>query len=85
MKYPERKISQGILSFTKEKLVTKIKKFRKLDFTLELGIYCYCGDNASNTDFFQSTCFKVSSNMAPKKNLRVTLIFHGRQCLPLIT
>ena len=38
MKHPERKISLGILSFTKVKLVTKIEKFRKLDFILELGI-----------------------------------------------
>ena len=42
----------------KVKLVTKIKEHNKFYFgTLVLASYCYCGDNASNsnTDFFQNT------------------------------
>ena len=48
----------------------KIKKLTQLYFkTLVLASYCYCGDNAQNTDFFQSTSFNESSNMALQKYL----------------
>ena len=35
--------------------------------TLVLASYCYCQDNARNTDFFQNTGFKESSNIALEK------------------
>ena len=55
---------------TKVKLVTKIKKHNQLYLgTLLLVSYFYCGDNGWNTDFFQNTGFKESSNMVLKKML----------------
>ena len=60
----------------KRKLVTKIKKPNELYFgTLLLASYCYCGDKAHNTDFFQNTGFKESSNMAPKKKFQSNVNF----------
>ena len=54
---------------TKTILVTKNKKHNQLYFgTLVLALNCYCGDNAKNTDFFQNTSFKKTSNMALKKS-----------------
>ena len=49
----------------------KLRKFKKhnnqLYFdTLVLESYCYCGDNAKNTDFFQNTGFR-SRKMAVNK------------------
>ena len=51
----------------KVNLVKKIKKHNQLRFgTLVLASFGYCGDNASNMDFFQNPVFKESSNMALK-------------------
>ena len=35
--------------------------------SLVLASYCYYGDNAQNTDFFENTGFKERNNMAVKK------------------
>ena len=46
----------------------KIKKDNQFYFgTLVLASYCYYGDNSQNTDFFQNTGFKESSNVALNK------------------
>ena len=61
---------------TKVKLVMKIKKHNQLYFgTLVIASYCYCGDKVQNTDFFQDTGFKESSNMTLKRTFRVTINF----------
>ena len=54
---------------TKVKLVTKIEKHNQPYFgTLVLAPYFYCEDNAWNTEFFQNTGVKESSNMTLKKS-----------------
>ena len=54
---------------TRVKLVTKIKKNKQLYFgTLVLGSCCYCGDNASNTDFFQTLASRTAAIWRLKKS-----------------
>ena len=36
-------------------------------------------------DFFQVTCFKERKNMAVEKNLKITINFYKKLCLPLFT
>ena len=59
---------------------------RKVGFgTLVLTFHFYSGDKKQNTELFQIPCFKESKNMAVEKNLRVTIKFYKKLCLPIIT
>ena len=53
-------------------------------FILILALYCYSGDKKQNTDFFQNTYFKQHKNLVVEKNLRETMNFYEKHCLPVI-
>ena len=60
--YKEKSGAVTKLKLVKKKHNQKFKKHNQLYFgTLVLVSYCYCGDNAKNTDFFQNTGFKESN------------------------